>query len=382
MAFKRHVLLLAASTAVGLGLFEIGVRVAGIDYNLSPNWKFHPVLGWSQVPNGRYEVVSQGHQLRVQFNSMGFRDREHERAKPPGVKRIVVIGDSFSEAVQVNVEDTFHRKLEELLNQSGPARWEVINLGVGDFGTAQEYIALMEYGLAYQPDVVVHQIFPLNDICNNSIALYELCRSHNDRYRPYFVESDGQLRQVYEQPVRTWLRRHSVSYNALEYWLLKLDGVDPQSPEDRRRPGRLLKRGFTGLDPLLYTYVSAGEQPEAVAQGWRITERLIEQIVEVTRARGISYVGLVAPFEMTLQPAWEDFARTQPPPLMTPAYPERRLAAEFARLGVHSVMLLDAFQPYLKEVLPFIGGHFSAAGHRRAAEALYRELVRSGVTGR
>src|SRR5688572_26831400 len=111
MALKQHVLLLAASTAVGLGLFEIGVRVARVDYNLSPNWKFHPVLGWSQVPNGRYEVVTQGHQLRVQFNSMGFRDREHERAKPPGVKRIVVIGDSFSEAVQVNVEDTFHRKL-------------------------------------------------------------------------------------------------------------------------------------------------------------------------------------------------------------------------------------------------------------------------------
>ena len=382
MAIRRHIPLLGASLLVGVALFELGVRAAGLDYNLSPNWKFHPVLGWSQVPNGTYDVVMQGRPLHVSFNSLGFRDREHQRAKRPGVKRIVVIGDSFSEAVQVNVEETFHRKLEELLNEKGSTEWEVINIGVGDFGTAQEYVALMEYGLAFDPDVVIHQIFPLNDICNNSLALYGLCRSHNDRYRPYFVEAGGELRQTYGQPIRTWLRRHAVSYSTLEYWLLKLAGTDPQSPDDPGRPRRLRARGFRGLDPLLYTYVSAEAQPEAVAAGWRITEKLIERIVKVTRERGIRYIALVVPFELTLQPVWEDFARLQPPPPMDRKYPDRRLSAHFDRLGVRSVMLMDAFQPYLAEVLPFIGGHLSAAGHRRAAEALYRELVDSGIASR
>ncbi len=159
----------------------------------------------------------------------------------------------------------------------------------------------------------------------------------------------------------------------------RLAGSDPQDPNDPRRPAHLRARGFGGLDPLLYTYVSAEGQPEAVAQGWWITEKLIERIVHLTRERGIAYVGLVVPFEMTLQPAWEAFARLQPPPRMNREYPEQRLSAHFARLGVGSVMLMDEFQPYLNEVLPFIGGHLSAAGHRRAAEALYRELVESGI---
>ena len=49
----------------------------GLDYNLSPNWKYHPVLGWSQVPNGKYQATVNGNPLLVSFNAMGFRDREH-----------------------------------------------------------------------------------------------------------------------------------------------------------------------------------------------------------------------------------------------------------------------------------------------------------------
>ena len=119
---------------------------------------------------------------------------------------------------------------------------------MGDFGTAQAVIALEEYGLAFDPDVVIHQIFPLNDICNNSIALFALCRSDNDRYRPYFVEVEGELRQTYKQPIRTILRRHVVSYGVFERGFLRLAGHDPSNPDDRVRRIRLLRAGFSGLD--------------------------------------------------------------------------------------------------------------------------------------
>src|SRR6185503_14679621 len=167
MKSRWHLALLGAAILVGIALFEVGVRAAHIDYNLSPNWKYHPVLGWSQVPGGSYDVVIQGRPVHVGFNKLGFRDIEHQRSKPPGTRRVVIIGDSFSEAVQVNLEETFHQVLQQLLNQADTAKWEVINVGVGDFGTAQEYIALLNYGLTFEPDVVIHEIFPLNDICNN-----------------------------------------------------------------------------------------------------------------------------------------------------------------------------------------------------------------------
>lgn len=380
---RANLFLLFASVLAGVALVEIAVRIFRVDYTLTPNWRYHPVLGWSQVPGGTYDGIVDGRPVHVSFNSIGFRDSEHQRAKPPGVKRIVVIGDSFCEAVQVNLEQTFQRQLQDLLNAGGSTRWEVINLGVGDFGTAQEYIALQRYGLAFDPDVVVHEIFPFNDICNNSLGLYGLCRSNNDRYRPYFVKSGGKLRQTYAQPVRDWLRRHVVTYHVLEYWFMKVQGPDPQNPEDPGRPFRLWWHGYRGLDPLLYTFVSAKQQPREVAEGWWITEALIERIVRTTRERNIDYVGVVAPFEISLQPAnWDKIARLLPPPPLVRDYPEQRLSALFTRLGVASVMLLNDFEPYASEVLPFLGGHLNVAGHRRAAEALYQKLVGSGIAAR
>ena len=48
---------------VSVALFEGAVRAACIDSNQSPNWRYHPVLGWSQVSTGSYDIVVDGTQL-------------------------------------------------------------------------------------------------------------------------------------------------------------------------------------------------------------------------------------------------------------------------------------------------------------------------------
>ena len=129
-------------------------------------------------------------QVYVRINSDGLRDREHTRAKPPGAYRIVVLGDSCAEAVQVPLEKTFWAILEQKLRHSGKLATqevEVINFGVSGYGTAQELITLRRHAWNYQPDLVLLAIMTGNDIRNNSRAL------DGTAFRPYFVFEQGKL---------------------------------------------------------------------------------------------------------------------------------------------------------------------------------------------
>ncbi len=93
------------------------------------------------------------------FNADGIRaDREYAREKPEGVVRIVVLGDSLAYGLAVPLEETWPARLERALNDGGgPPRYEVLNLGVVGYRTAQVVARLREKGLAYDPDWILYQ---------------------------------------------------------------------------------------------------------------------------------------------------------------------------------------------------------------------------------
>jgi hypothetical protein len=97
--------------------------------------------------------------VEVKLNAYRFRDAELG-AKPSGVTRVMVLGDSFTEGQGVREGDTLPRRLERLLNGGG-GRYEVRNCArrATDF---PELFRNFEAILAFDPDVVVHAAV-LND---------------------------------------------------------------------------------------------------------------------------------------------------------------------------------------------------------------------------
>lgn len=110
----------------------------------------------------RFDTVAHRAPWAVEFryNALRFRD-EPLGPKPKGVRRVMVLGDSFTEGQGVKAADTAVKVLERLLNEKGPGRWEVRNCGRRgtDFPALYEAFEAL---LPYEPDLVIYAL-TLND---------------------------------------------------------------------------------------------------------------------------------------------------------------------------------------------------------------------------
>jgi hypothetical protein len=375
--WRSRLLLSAGSVLFALLLVELGWRILDVDYNPNPNWRYHPVLGWTQEPNKIYDVLIDGSPVRVEFNSLGFRDLEHTPHKPPGTRRIALVGDSFSEAIQVNLEETFFRRLEAKLDQQGPDPWEILNFGVGDFGNAQALLALEQFALDFDPDFVVVQIFPLNDICNNTLELAGLCKSENDLYRPYLIPQGDRLVETRISPVRDRLRRLSITFGLLERTWYQLQRRREGSDVDERHRRRFQQHGIPD-DPLLYTFVPEEKLIEPMRTGWLVSEQILVEIDRLLKSRGIRWMAVVVPFEAQVSLDWERFAAAHPLLGLQRDVPEQRLRRLLEAAGTPCVTLLDTFSRHPEVFFPTRGGHLNPAAHALAADVLFERMVQEG----
>ena len=166
-ARRANVRLVLVSVSVTLLVFELLLRLFPMplpDRFFAPNQDF----GWFHIPGREGWQATQEYRVRISINEQGLRDSEHAYAKPAGVYRILLLGDSFIEALQVPLQDTVGKRLEAVLNErsSGEQRYEVINGGVSRFGTDNELLFYQCEGNRYQPDLVV-LMFYHNDVTDN-----------------------------------------------------------------------------------------------------------------------------------------------------------------------------------------------------------------------
>ena len=118
---RARLLLLLASVLFCLVVIEIGLRIAGFSYP-----EFYAVdarRGYSLRPGieGWYRKEGEAY---VRINSGGLRDREHNKTKPPDTLRIAVLGDSYTEALQVPFEKSFCAVLERKLRECPAGRFQ------------------------------------------------------------------------------------------------------------------------------------------------------------------------------------------------------------------------------------------------------------------
>lgn len=169
MKVLRNSLILVATVFATLLFLEGAVRVAlrFHSYYDVEMWKYgtllkrqagDPAISHEHVPGARAFLY--GTDMRI--NSKGLRDREFEYAKPTDTYRILFLGDSLTLGWGVDLDKTFSKRLEPMLSADMGRKVEVINTGVGNYNTAQEYAYFHDEGRRYDADRVLLLYF-IND---------------------------------------------------------------------------------------------------------------------------------------------------------------------------------------------------------------------------
>ncbi len=317
-----------------------------------------------------------------EFNGKGYRGPEATYEKPDDVYRILIIGDSFVEAVQVDYEQTFYARLIKQLAQKNTdkRRFEVVAMGRVGWGTLQEYIYYQAEGIKYHADLVL-LMFYINDVADNDPAFFY--PGINNTNFDYVFEGDTvRLVDTNQQALPPNTARRL--YNALPPLLQGLNtarllvrAFDP--------PARIVTPGgvLTRVHPQFYIYVKQPEV-EGYAEGWRRTAWALTHFASATKANGSAFAvaSIFIGAEMIQNVAgWfpEQVRGWQ----WGPDLPDQKLAGILTGSGAVLIRTRPTFEQVASQEgtqvynLIFIpeDGHFNARGHEITAGLIYDWLV-------
>ncbi len=368
-----------AGTLFGLALVEGMFRVY---YFLRPSnargffWEPHPPYGWRHPPKreGLWYDDHGEFRAHVRINAHGLRDVDHTYEKNSGVFRILVLGDSYMEALQVDLNETFARLLEQELNRSSHQRIEVINSGVASYGTDNELLYFRNEGHRYNPDLVLLAFTTANDVRENYEPFNRKAPSAN-LLKPYFtLNSNGQLvmhpGEAPPPPPPWWRRLHVGKY------LYERLGGQIALPGRRGVPPPPEKP--VAWDMLVY----AREYSPEVQMAWQVTKALLRQLRDEVHAHGAQFAVVVVNGPWAhYDEDWRRMMGRYPLGMRTwdRQKPNRILGAFLWQEHIPSVDLYHAFEAAKGGERLFFrfDPHWTPAGHKLAAQVVSGFLVRS-----
>lgn len=341
----------------------------------------NPFFGWSHTPGDSYRLKSDDSEVDISINSLGLRDYEYPHKKPKNVFRVLVLGDSFSEAFQVPLEKSFTKQMELFLNsgQSNQyAKIEVINTGVSGYGTDNEFLFFQSEGYKYQPDVVLLAFCICNDVRNNGHELEKLSAG-GDR-KPYFIfEENGMVLKNYPferdgnilTKFKLFLNRNVRSYAFLrETW-------------DRMKYQKRVGRIGMPLDLHLY-----GEQySQDWENAWLVTKGLIQRLEIEAKKSGAELLVALIPTGFQVHSQFWDKALEIFPEMRNKTWnldkPNRILRAFLDEENIQYIDLLPEFREQAEdgqeEFYLLSDGHWNERGHQLAGRLITENLLASGL---
>lgn len=325
--------------------------------------------------------------VHVKTNKLGFMGDNFTEAKAPGTLRVVLLGDSFTAANQVDHENSFPFLLNKKLNDylatvtSTYNKIEVINFGVGGMGTADEMKYYSTYAQKFNPDIVILCFFMGSDITDNS---------YYSKYKDALLSPKTAWDAVPQYGVE-----QGKNFVALKDRIYRVSAilrfVDRVVRSSPALNGLAIKAGLYrtpiksdyGLDIPFWTYYYLDPLDQERAQNLKFTSDLLNNLQKQLTVDKVKFGMMIIPEGMTTNKTWIDAFEKDHPKLkdyrFDPIGTETKLVAGLDP----TIKVLNLREPVTKQVLvgdkvymvPGGEGHFSEIGNTIVTDALFPFVV-------
>lgn len=345
--------------------------------------------------------------VNIKINSLGLNDQEYTYTKPPNTIRILLLGDSMTEAIQVREKDSFQSLVEEKLNRDRDSfyNYEVINTGCGNYGTDNELLFFQNEGYKYNPDITILCIFPWNDIRNNSFELDKyyygkrrgkyphfsigqngklilIKKDRSQSNEPYSIGGDSESGLIAD--IKVFIRKYLESYYLLsDIFRYRMPSVGKYliSLGIMSSPKEKLSEGYPKGNA-----VFAKDWSSEYEEAWKVTKLLILRTKKVVEKNGSKFMAIMIPNGLQVHENWwsEYLRYSKFKDLEFDLLKPNKALSEFF---IHNKIVYLDLLPHLiqysnksKDPLYFrVDGHFNANGHKAVSGAIYDWLDSSGA---
>lgn len=326
---------------------------------------FDPDLGWRYRPNFRSDLYSN--------NSVGMRGTtDYSLIPPDNTVRIAAFGDSFVYGSEVRDRESWPYQLESALPGV-----EVLNFGVGGYGTDQAYLMYEKFGKQYEPRLVLIGFTSIQIARNVNVFRRFLSPAGMMYVKPRFtllidgalrlipppIQSETEYRKYYTQPA---LMTELCKY---DYWYAPLIYENPLY--DYSATVRIVSQTLTVLNRNLFTRnnITVGGRLNPNSEAFEITTKTLRLFSDQVITDGGLPIFLVFPSGERL--GVEGHKRN-------PVY--QALIEYLRREQLDYLDLALAFKdPVTREKHFMPGGHYSPHSNRLVAKAIAAYLIKRGL---
>lgn len=350
-----------------------------------------PIVKFRGAPGSECSSRTPEWNVTNKHNSFGLRSPEISLDKKEGAYRILYLGDSFVQGYGVEEGKSFPRLVEKELNKKyqGKPNIEVINAGVPNYSPLLEYLYLKNYGLKFDPDLVILE-FDLTDFSNDLAyaleATYEngvpvavpatpsasnvdgSTPSAQEKSKETKVMSDSKLLPFVSSDLKKFFHDNSVLYKWVSTQLKIMLGQPLADPE---------------AEGLQNFYTIVKDDTSHDSDLWKRPKQNLKLINDLLKSNEVPFVVSAHPHAILVDGKEWSNGRLLHGLERGRVYSDRYFTEMASFLSGEQIPFINLL-PYLREsdmrnlYFPF-DGHFNERGHKVAADGIINELNKQNI---